>query len=417
MEGLPRERLYTPAFIALGIAELAYFTADGIAVFTLPLHVTGPIGGDEAAAGIAFGAFALSALLLRPLAGRLADRLGRRPLLLGGALIAAVSYLTIAAAPDLLSIIALRLLAGVAEAAFFVASFAALADLAPPSRLGEAISINSLGLYLGLTLGPPLGELLSDWAGFAAAWMGGATIALVAAAISVGVGETRNTEPVDASGSGGSSVGRPTPEPTRTDPTPRREPLIYRPALPILIGFLASIIALGGFLAFASLHAVRIGTADASTALLVFGAVVVVVRVAFARFVDRFPPLRLGAAALVLMAAGLAITAVWPAPGGLHVGSAILAIGVGFSTPAFFAAVFATAGPAQRGAASGTATAAIDLGLGLGPIALGPLAAGFGLGWTFAVAAAVAALGAVWTLHLASRPPAVSPPPRARPVG
>ena len=45
--------------------------------------------------------------------------------------------------------VALRLLAGVAEAAFFVASFAALADLAPPDRMGEALSYNSLGLYLG----------------------------------------------------------------------------------------------------------------------------------------------------------------------------------------------------------------------------------------------------------------------------
>ena len=47
---------------------------------------------------------------------------------------------------------------GVAEAAFFVAGFALLADLAPPSRMGEALSYNSLGLYLGIALGPPLGE-------------------------------------------------------------------------------------------------------------------------------------------------------------------------------------------------------------------------------------------------------------------
>ena len=50
------------------------------------------------------------------------------------------------------AVVALRLLAGVAEAAFFVASFAALVDLAPPDRMGEALSYNSLGLYLGLAL-------------------------------------------------------------------------------------------------------------------------------------------------------------------------------------------------------------------------------------------------------------------------
>ena len=55
-----------------------------------------------------------------------------------------------------MAVVALRLLLGVAEAAFMVAAFAAVADLAPASRMGEAISYNSLGLYLGLALGPPL---------------------------------------------------------------------------------------------------------------------------------------------------------------------------------------------------------------------------------------------------------------------
>ena len=82
------ERLFTPPFIALGVAELCYVTAVGVAIFALPLYVTGPIGGDEAAAGLAFGAFALSALVLRPIAGRLSDLHGRRPLLIGGALLA-----------------------------------------------------------------------------------------------------------------------------------------------------------------------------------------------------------------------------------------------------------------------------------------------------------------------------------------
>ena len=52
------ERLFTPVFIALGVAELCYFTGFGIAIFALPLYVTGPVGGGEAMTGLAFGAFA-----------------------------------------------------------------------------------------------------------------------------------------------------------------------------------------------------------------------------------------------------------------------------------------------------------------------------------------------------------------------
>jgi hypothetical protein len=45
------ERLFTPAFIALGVADLCYFTGFGIVIFALPLYVTGPVGGGEALAG------------------------------------------------------------------------------------------------------------------------------------------------------------------------------------------------------------------------------------------------------------------------------------------------------------------------------------------------------------------------------
>ncbi len=74
-------------------------------------------------------------------------------------------------------LIGLRLLLGVAEAFFFVAGFAAVADLAPPGRAGEALSFNSLSLYLGVAFGPLIGQLLLETGGFAMAWLGGAALA------------------------------------------------------------------------------------------------------------------------------------------------------------------------------------------------------------------------------------------------
>ena len=377
----PAERLFTSAFVMLAVAELGYFTAAGVAIFVLPLHVTGPVGGDEAAAGLAFGVFAVSALLLRPLAGRMADVYGRLPLLLGGALLAAASLILLALTRDLLSVVALRLLAGVAEAAFFVAGFAALADLAPASRLGEALSYNSLGLYLGIALGPVLGEALTQLGGATLAWWGAGALAVLSAVLTLFIGETRQG-----------------PAPERGD-----RHFVHRPALPILVGFLASLLAMGGFLAFVTLHGTRVGFEVPSLALFTYGAIVVVCRVAFAKLPDRLPALPLGAAALITIALGLTVVAVWASPVGLIVGAGITAVGVAFSTPAFFSAIFATASPSQRGVASGTASAAIDLGLGLGPIALGLLAQPFGIPWAFAAGATIAALGAIWTLGLARR--------------
>ena len=98
-----RDRLVTPAFIRLAVADLAYFTAAGVAIYALPLWVTGPVGSDKSGAGLAFGAFAVSALILRPVAGRLADTRGRRPLLVGGALISALGMIGTAYADNLVA--------------------------------------------------------------------------------------------------------------------------------------------------------------------------------------------------------------------------------------------------------------------------------------------------------------------------
>jgi predicted MFS family arabinose efflux permease len=374
----PTERLVTAAFVRLGLADLAYFTAAGVAVYALPFYVTGPLGSDASGAGLAFGAFAFTALVLRPFAGRLSDTVGRRPLLLGGALLCAAAMLTTAVVQSLALVVVLRLVLGVAEAAFFVASFAAIADLAPASRLGEALSYGSLGLYLGLALGPPLAEFLVGTLGFTAAWSAAALLALLAAIVAGGMGETG----------------------TRRPATHPPAALIHRGALPVALGFLASVLAMGAFLAFAALRADAVGLASASLPLFVYGGIVVAGRIAFAKIPDRLPSVPLAAAALAVIALGLTVIAVWGTGAGLLTGAALLALGVTFSTPAFFSAAFATAAPAERGAVSGTVSAALDLGLGGGPILLGLLAGSAGLGWTFAAAAAGAVAGGAWTLAL-----------------
>jgi predicted MFS family arabinose efflux permease len=373
-----RDRLITPAFIRLAVADLAYFTAAGVAIYALPLWVTGPVGSDKAGAGLAFGAFAVTALILRPIAGRLADTRGRRPLLVGGALLCALGMLGTAYADNLVLVVLLRLLLGVAEAAFFVAALAAVADLAPASRMGEAISYNSLGLYLGLAFGPPLGELLVRSAGFTAAWYGAAALSLIAALVAAGIKNVRS----------------------HSAPRSGHARLIHWKAVPPALGFFASVVAMGVFFAFGALQAEAVGLMPASAPLFVYGLVVVAGRLSLARVLDRFPALLLGAIALAIIAGGLVIIALWTHPIGMVLGAAIFALGVTLSTPAFFSAIFATAKPGERGAASATASVFLDLGIALGPMALGLAAQAGGIPFAFGIAAVVVLVGCGWILLL-----------------
>lgn len=159
-------------------------------------------------------------------------------------------------------------------------------------------------------------------------------------------------------------------------------------------------VATGALFAFGALQANAVGLMPASTPLFVYGLVVVAGRLSLARFLDRLPALMLGAAALVIIAGGLMIMAFWSTPLGMVLGAAVFATGVTLSTPAFFSAIFATAQPSERGAASGTASVFLDLAMGGGPMLLGLAAQAGGIPFAFGLAAAVALAGSGWILAL-----------------
>jgi MFS family permease len=366
--------LFTVPFILLALCELAYFTAAGLTIPLTPLFAEGPLGADELWVGIAVGTFSVTAVALRPFAGRLSDRRGRRRLMIGGALLCGLALVAHAFTTELWMLIALRLVLGVAEAGFFVAAFAALADLAPEGRAGEALSFNSLALYLGIALGPLLGYALLNAGSFQVAWVGGAALAFAATALAVFIGETAPETSADA------------------PPTPLFNPAAFGPGLAIFAGTAA----MGGFLGFVALQAPRVGMESSGPILLLFGLVVVVCRVAFAKLPDRVPPFRLAAAALAVAAAGMILASVVVSTAGLLVGAGLLAVGMAFVTPAIFAATLSRVRAAERGSAMATVSVFIDLAFGAGPIIVGFVAgfasipAGFG---AVGIMAALAAIG------------------------
>ena len=380
-------RLFTPAFIALALADLAYFTAAGLLILATPLFASGPLGADAVGVGIAVGAFSVTALVLRPWAGRESDRRGRRPLLVAGALLCAVAIAAHTLTTALPLLIGLRLVLGVAEALFFVAGFAMLADLAPPNRAGEALSFNSLALYLGIAFGPSLGELLIGIGGFNLAWMGGAALSLAAAALALRLpkGEMR---PADLEGPA---------------------PLIHRGVVWPSVGLFAGVTAMSGFLAFVAIYGRDyLEMSGSGVVLLVFGLTVVGCRIAFAKLPDRVPPFRLAGSALLAIAVGLALAGTVTSVAGLIAGAAIMGAGIAFVTPAFFAAMMARVRPSERGAAFGTVSIFLDLAFGGGPVLLGLVADAAGIPAAFLLAALVPAVGAVGTLLFGLRRPAVA---------
>src|SRR6478609_2020685 len=236
----PPPRLLTLRFALVVTSGLAYFMALGMLLPVVPLFVKDELGGNNVAVGVVVGAFAVGAVLLRPFAGRIGDRMGRRVLIVGGAVIVGAAGLLYILASGVVSLVVVRVLAGIGEAAFFVGAASMITDLSPESRRGEAISYWSVAVYGGLAFGPLLGNVMLANDHFARVWMVSAGLAFVAAAIGLCTRETVT----------------PTGAPSPGDEQP---PLISRPALaPGAVLFLG-LIGLAGFTEFVPLYVKQIG--------------------------------------------------------------------------------------------------------------------------------------------------------------
>jgi MFS family permease len=239
-----RERLLTPRFLLVVASGLSYFMAIGMLIPVVPRYVKGPLAGGNVGVGVAVGSLFVGAVLLRPYAGRLGDRFGRRVLIIGGALIIAASTAVYGAVDALPYLVVIRLVSGVGEAAFFVGAATMITDLAPENRRGEAVSYWSVAVYGGLAFGPALGEFVLGDDRFVAAWIVSASLALLAAALGTITVETARSAPVPA--------GK----------------LLHRAALaPGSVLFLG-LIGLAGFTAFVPLYVKEIGLGGADTLFL-----------------------------------------------------------------------------------------------------------------------------------------------------
>jgi MFS family permease len=387
-----RPTLLTPRFLAVGLAALAYFTGDGILIAAVPRYVAGPLGGSNVTVGVVVGAFAVSAFFLRPWVGGLGDRRGRRPLMVIGAGLFAASVLAYTLTSDPIALGALRLVTGAGEAFFFVGATTAFTDLAPPSRRGEAMSLASLSLYVGIGTGPILGELAIDAFGFSLAWVLAAAAGLVALGIALRLPETRDAADLAA--------------PAESPPAHR----LVHPAglLPGLI-LLASIIGMACFLTFVPLYALTLGMSGAGHVLLVFSGLVVGIRSIGARIPDKLGAGRATRLALTLSGSGLALAGLWRSPTGLFVAAVVLGVGIALLTPSVFALAVERVEARERGAVIGTTSAFLDIALGVGPAALAFAAGSFGHEGTFLAAAAVAAAGLVMVVVARVGRPAAAP--------
>jgi len=154
----------TVLFVATFAAFLTPFLGSAVNL-ALP-----SIGKDLNATAIGLGwvisSFILSsAIFLLPF-GRLADIIGRKKVFSTGILLFTISTFLIIFSQSITGLIILRIFQGLASAMIFGTSLAIITSVYQPGERGKAMGINITAVYLGLSLGPIIGGILTQYFGW-----------------------------------------------------------------------------------------------------------------------------------------------------------------------------------------------------------------------------------------------------------
>ncbi|WP_212627231.1 MFS transporter [Pseudomonas sp. PP3] len=129
---------------------------------------------------VAFGATFFGTAMTAPLWGRLADRFGRKPMLVRAAIGMAIVMSLIGLARDVSDLVVLRLIAGLIGG-YASASIVMIGSQVPREKAGWALGVLSTGALSGNLIGPLVGGFLPQWVGIRGTFfVGGAMIALAA---------------------------------------------------------------------------------------------------------------------------------------------------------------------------------------------------------------------------------------------
>jgi MFS family permease len=389
--GLVSLRAGVGASAGLFVSALLAFVAIGATLPVLPTYVRGPLGAGDVAVGIVVGAFAVTSVVCRPLAGRQADRRGRRIVLVAGACAMAVGGVLYLISDSVASVVAARLVVGAGEGSVYTAGATWAVDLAPEDRRGLALGLFGLAVWGGLSLGPVAGELLRSSAGYDAVFALTAVLPAAAALIA-----SRLPEPIDR----------------ETAAEPRKEPFFphaaRRPGLALALANVGYA-ALAGFVVLA-LKARGVG--GGAAVFTAFAVAVFASRLVLSHVPDRAGARPTATAAALLEATGLTVIAAAHSLELALLGALIVGVGFSMLFPSLALMVVGEVGEDGRGSALGAFTAFFDIGVGLGGPIAGATAALAGYSAVF-YGSAVAALGSAALAATYERAPARAAEPSA----
>jgi MFS family permease len=372
----------------------------GLERSTLPLVGRQDFHLASSAAVLSFiVAFGFAKALTNLGAGALAQRAGRRRLLIAGWTVALPVPLLIATAPSWAWVVAANILLGVNQGLAWSMTVVMKIDLVGPKRRGLALGLNEAAGYGGVALAAGLsGVLASQFAARDVVVVAGATIAVTALLLSVlFVRDTAQHIALEQARHHPAADANPPRLREALKRASYREPALRSCSQAGLVNNLNDGLAWGLVPLFLAAHGASI--AQIGLVAAVYPAVWATAQIATGQWSDNIGRKPLIVAGMLLQAAALGVLALSGGAIGTAVAAAVLlGLGTALVYPTLIAAISDAVTPVARAPVVGVYRFWRDMGYALGALIAGAAADALGYGGAITIIAALTAASGLWVL-------------------
>ncbi|WP_420580680.1 MFS transporter [Reichenbachiella sp.] len=340
--------IFTLQFALLCLSGFLFFGSFNMIIPELPSYLDGLGGGEYK--GLIIALFTVTAGLSRPFSGKLADKVGRIPVMVVGALVSGIAALIYPLVTGIIGFFALRFFHGFSTGFKPTGTSAYVADIVPADRRGEAMGIVGFFSSLGMAAGPAIGSFIASSAGLNAMFYSSSAFAILSVLILIGMKESlKDREKLSVSH-------------FYVKPNEVFEPNVISPSLMMML----SVFSFGAILTVIPDLSDQLGFPNRGLFFTFFTIASLLVRIVAGKASDKYgriPVLRVGSMILLVAMLLLANTDNQTM---FVISGVAFGLGVGICSPTIFAWTIDLSNEAHRGRGIATMYIALEIGIGMG---------------------------------------------------
>ncbi|MGD1891262.1 MAG: MFS transporter [Cyclobacteriaceae bacterium] len=345
--------IYTFQFGLLCLSSFLFFSSFNMIIPELPAYLDQMGGGEYK--GLIIALFTLTAGLSRPFSGKLADTVGRIPIMIFGAVICFICGFLYPIATTVFWFLALRFFHGLSTGFKPTGTAAYVADVIPANRRGEAMGVLGLCGSLGMAGGPAIGSTLANIYSLQVTFYASSASAILSVLFLVGMHETLvDRQPFRF-------------KLLRLDWSEVFEPRVWAPCVVMLL----TTYSFGVALTLLPDQSDAMGIENRGLVFMYMTIASVAVRFFAGKASDRYGRVIVLKWAAFILVIGCLFLGYAPSGYWLLVAGVFFGLAVGMNTPTIYAWTIDLSHPQRRGRAIATMYISLEIGIGLGALTSG----------------------------------------------